>query len=309
MMRRLVTTVLTLLLVFALAGCGTGSTPEPAGTGSGAPTPDTGASDQTRPSTLEKAKAQGYVTVGFANEAPYAYATPEGKLTGEAVEVARAVLAEMGITEMVGVLTEFGSLIPGLKAGRFDMVTAGMFIKPERCQQVLFANPEYSVGEALGVQAGNPLNLHSYEDVKNHPEAKIAVMAGGVEHTYVQKVGVPDDRIVVVPDQPSALAALQAGRAHAITMTGPALQSLLETSKATDVERVMDFTQPIIDGKTVSGYGATAFRQEDTDFAAAFNQGLERLKQSGKLLEILEQFGFTSAELPGDAQAAELCQG
>ena len=64
-------------------------------------------------STLEKAKAEGFIRVGFANEAPFGYATPDGKLTGEAPEVAKAVLAKMGIAQVDGVLTEFGSLIPG----------------------------------------------------------------------------------------------------------------------------------------------------------------------------------------------------
>src|SRR5687768_6895499 len=71
--------------------------------------------------TLERAKAQGFIRIGFANEAPFGFATPDGKLTGEAPEVAKAVLAKMGITQVDGVLTEFGSLIPGLKAGRFDL--------------------------------------------------------------------------------------------------------------------------------------------------------------------------------------------
>ena len=82
--------------------------------------------------TLERAKAQGFIRVGFANEAPFGYATPDGKLTGEAPEVAKAVLAKMGIPQVDGVLTEFGSLIPGLKAGRFDIIAAGMFINPKR---------------------------------------------------------------------------------------------------------------------------------------------------------------------------------
>src|SRR4051794_41085815 len=34
--------------------------------------------------TLERAKKDGYIRVGFANEAPFGYATPDGKLTGEA---------------------------------------------------------------------------------------------------------------------------------------------------------------------------------------------------------------------------------
>src|SRR5690606_1898152 len=61
--------------------------------------------------TLQKIKDQGYIRIGFANEAPYGYATPDGKLTGESPEVARAILEKMGITEIDGVLTEFGSLI------------------------------------------------------------------------------------------------------------------------------------------------------------------------------------------------------
>ena len=81
--------------------------------------------------TLEKAKREGYLRVGFANEAPYGFATPDGKLTGESPEVVKAVLKKIGIGEVDGVLTEFGSLIPGLQAGRFDLIAAGMFITPK----------------------------------------------------------------------------------------------------------------------------------------------------------------------------------
>jgi polar amino acid transport system substrate-binding protein len=78
--------------------------------------------------TLEKIRAAGKIRVGYANEAPYAYQDPAtGGLTGEAPEVARAVLRDLGEIEMEGVLTEFGSLIPGLKAGRLPrgLVAAG----------------------------------------------------------------------------------------------------------------------------------------------------------------------------------------
>ncbi|MDX1522826.1 MAG: transporter substrate-binding domain-containing protein, partial [Anaerolineae bacterium] len=113
-------------------------------------------------STLERIQREGVVRVGFANENPYAFAKPDGTLSGEAVEVARAVFQALGVEEMEGVLTEFGSLIPGLQAGRFDVITAGMYVNPNRCEQILFADPEYQIGEALVVEAGNPLDLHSY---------------------------------------------------------------------------------------------------------------------------------------------------
>lgn len=287
--------ILTSALLTAACSSGTSQTPDAGG-----------GQASSGESTLEKAKRQGYVTVGFANEVPYAYATPDGQLTGEAVEVARAVLSRMGIEEMNGVLTEFGSLIPGLKANRFDIITAGMYITPERAKEVAFANPEYSIGEALAVKKGNPLNLKSYADIAANPEAKIAVMAGAIEIEYLQKSGVAQEQMVIVPDQPSAVSALQSGRADAITMTGPSLQAVLDSAKDDSLERVMDFIQPEIDGKSVRGYGAAAFRKEDEDFVKAYNAELQKLKESGELLKILEPFGFTEQELPGDVTAEEI---
>lgn len=276
------------MVAFSFTGCGD------AGDQNGASNSKAGET------TLEKAQREGYVTIGFANEKPYAYQTVEGELTGEAVEVARAVLENLGIGEMRGVLTEFGSLIPGLQAKRFDMVTAGMFITPERAADVSFANPEYSIGEAIAVKQGNPLDLHSYEDIAEHETATVAIPGGAIEYDYLVAVGVPEDRLVTVPDMPSALAALQAGRVDVITATGPSLQETLDTAGDSDIERVTDFTQPVIDGESVRGYGATAFREDDTDFVEAFNKELKRLQDSGELLEIIQPFGFTEEELPGD---------
>ncbi|RXT07240.1 ectoine/hydroxyectoine ABC transporter substrate-binding protein EhuB [Ammoniphilus sp. CFH 90114] len=292
-MKKLASMLLTCMTAISLVACGSTQSSSPN-------------AEVQEESTLERAKQEGVVKVGFANEKPYAYATADGKLTGEAVEVARAVLKNMGINEMDGVLTEFGSLIPGLKAGRFDLITAGMFITPARAKEVAFADPEYSIGEALAVKPSNPKGLHSYEDIAAQPDVKVAVMGGAIENEYLLKVGVARDQIVTVPDNPSAIAALESGRVDAITMTGPSLQALLEISPEGKLERVMDFKQPVIDGESVRGYGATAFRLEDDDFRQAFNRELQLLKESGELLEILQQFGFTEQELPGDVTLEQL---
>src|SRR3546814_5731520 len=80
-------------------------------------------------------------------------------------EVAKAVLKKMGIPEVDGVLTEFGSLIPGLKAGRFDIIAAGMFITPARCKEVAFSKPSYGIGQAFLVKEGNPQSLKDYASI------------------------------------------------------------------------------------------------------------------------------------------------
>ncbi len=176
---------------------------------------------------LARARETGKITVGFADEKPYAYKDENGELRGEAISIATAVFKNLGIEEVEGVLVEFGQLIPGLQAGRYDVVTAGMYITPERCKQVIFAEPEYSVGEGLAVAEGNPLNLRSYEDIAANPEAKIAVMTGAIEINYLRAIGVDESQILQYPDQASVINAVQAGYADAATMTTMSLREIL----------------------------------------------------------------------------------
>lgn len=257
-------------------------------------------------SAFEAAVESGSIKIGFANENPYAYQTEDGELTGISVEVAKAVLNNLGITKIEGVLTEFSALIPGLQANRFDMITAGMFITKERAQQVLFADPEYSTGEAIAVKAGNPKNLHSYEDIAADASVIAAIPDGVIEYDYLVACGVSEEQIIITSDLASAIAAIQAGRADVATATGPAVISAVNAANDPGIERVGDFTQPAIDGVSAVNYGASAFRKDSQDFVDAFNAELGRMKESGELLGILESFGFTENELPGNSTTQEI---
>ena len=53
---------------------------------------------------LERAREAGRVRVGYANMAPYGFADADGRLTGEAPEIARIVLSRMGIGQIEGVV-------------------------------------------------------------------------------------------------------------------------------------------------------------------------------------------------------------
>lgn len=261
-------------------------------------------------STLERIRETGVVRIGYANEAPYAYQdTATGELTGEAPEIAKVILEELGVTEVEGVLTEFGSLIPGLQAGRFDIIAAGMYILPERCAQIAFSNPTYAIGEAFAVLQGNPKGLHSYEDVRDHEEATLGVVAGAVERRYAREIGIPDARVVVFPDAPAALAGVRAGRVDAYGGTALTVQDLLSKDGSGRLERAEPFTDPVIDGVSVKGYGAFGFRKQDQDLRNAFNERLATFIGSEEHREIVEPFGFTEQELPGDVTADALCAG
>lgn len=257
--------------------------------------------------TLQRIKSTGVVRIGYANEAPYGYLdTKTNQITGEAPEIAKVVLRNMGATEIQPVVVEFGSLIPGLKADRFDIIAAGMYITPERAKEISFSNPTYAIGEAFAVASGNPLELHSFEDVAAHDTARIGVMGGSVEHGYAKKLGVPEDRIVVFPDYPSAIEGLKTDRVDAIAATILTVNDLLRKASDPRIERADPFTDPVIDGQSVKGYGAFGFRKEDTALRDEFNRQLQAFIGTPEHLALVEPFGFTRETLPGDITADEL---
>lgn len=259
-------------------------------------------------STLDRIKRTGVCKVGFADEAPYAYRDSETEtLTGEAPEIARVILGKLGTEIKVeGVLVDWDGLIPGLKANRFDIIAAGMYITPERAQSVAFSNPTYSIGEAFMVVKGNPKNLHSYEDLRDNDEAKLGVVQGTVEIGYAEKVGVPDERVVKYPDHSAAVADLKAGRIDAYAGTALTIQDLLSKVGGDDVERADPFTDPAIDGESIRGYGAFAFRPADTALRSFFNVQIAAFIGSPEHRALVEPFGFTESELPGGKTAEEL---
>src|SRR5215470_1550631 len=69
---------------------------------------------------LSKIKKDGYIRGASANEVPYSFMDESGAAKGIGPEVAAAVLKTIGVEEIDWTVTPFGSLIPGLKAKRFD---------------------------------------------------------------------------------------------------------------------------------------------------------------------------------------------
>ena len=76
-------------------------------------------------SLLERGEKGKVIRIGFANEVPWAYPGEKNAPMGFANVHTIAVLQTMGYTNIESVVTEWGGLIPGLKAGRFDIIKIG----------------------------------------------------------------------------------------------------------------------------------------------------------------------------------------
>ncbi len=239
----------------------------------------------------------GTVRVGYALEPPYAYRTPEGTVTGEAPEVARAVLTRAGITRMRWVLGDFNALIPDLLAGHIDMIAAGMFITPDRTARVAFSLPSSVVGQGLLVRRGNPRGLHDYASLAGRGEVTVAVLDGAVEHRQLLQLGMPAERLLLVPDAHAGMTAVRKGRVDGLALSGPTVV-LLARQHPDELEAARPFTQPVLEGRSVAGLCAFAFRKEDTVLAARVNEQLRTFIGSPEHLALVRPFGFDATTLP-----------
>ncbi|MDR0208456.1 MAG: ectoine/hydroxyectoine ABC transporter substrate-binding protein EhuB [Pseudomonas putida] len=251
--------------------------------------------------TLDTIKENSRIRIGYANETPFAFTETDGRVTGESPEIAKVIFQKMGIKQVDGVLTEWGSLIPGLRAGRFDVIAAGMYITPARCKQVIFTDPQYALPDTLLVAAGNPKGLHSYADIAKNPDVKLAIMAGTVNLAYARESGIKDEQILQVPDTTAQLQAVRAGRADAAVGTQLTMKGLAKKG-GDKVQAITDFT----DDPAHTGYGALAFRPEDKDLRDAVNAELKRWLGSEEHLKTVAPFGFDRSNVT-DKTAAELC--
>ena len=240
------------------------------------------------------------IRIGFANEVPWAYPGEGNKPLGFVNAHVLGVLKEMGYENIEPVVTDWGGLIPGLQANRFDIITGGMYILNTRCENVTFSEPMAKVSDAFIVQKGNPAGLQSYKDILE----KDATMVTGAGFNTVEaaiKEGIPENKIMQVPGPTEILAAVRAGRADAGAVTFFTAQALAKENpevEVTDPGALPDWTQNWV------GIG---FRHDDSDFTAKFNEAQAKYLGSEAMLGSVAEYGYDEKVLPKGEKTEWVC--
>lgn len=247
---------------------------------------------------LARAREAGVLRVAIGNEPPYT--KMEGDtVTGAEPDVLRAVAKRLGIDELEGVTTAYESMIPGLQAGRWDVVAAGLFMKQSRCSEVAYTEPVIVSTESFAVPPGNPKNITSIQDVLDDSSLKIGVLPGAFEEGILDTAGVPKSQWVSVPDGRGGVSAVKAGRADAFLLPTLSLQALAENDSDFEVTDVIEDAP-----KTGSG---AAFPKGETEMVEAYNKELQAFKQTDEFDEIMKKWGF-DPEPAKTTTSEELCK-
>lgn len=245
--------------------------------------------------SLGEAQKGKAIKIGYAVEAPFAFISEDGEVTGESPEIAKLIAKRLGIKKIIWRLTEFRQLLTELEAGQIDIIAAGMFITPERSLRANFSLPTFHVREGMLVAKGNPLNIRSYQKAVENPEIRIASLAGSVEEKILLKLGLPKKRLIIVPDAMTGRIAVESGAAEALALSLITVRWMALKNQLGTTEMAEPFEQS--ENKN-TGYGAFVFRKSDRKLLEAWNKELSSFIGSEEHLAIISQFGLTKSELP-----------
>lgn len=241
------------------------------------------------------------IRIGFANEEPYAYPDGNNQPVGFVNAYALGVLHEMGYDNVEPVITDWGGLIPGLRSGRFDLVTGGLYILRTRCENITFSEPMAKVSDAFIVKPGNPAAINTYRDIAS----KGATLVTGAGYSIIEnakKEGVPASQIMEVPGPTEMLAAVVAGRAEAGASGYLIMRDVAKKSggkvEVTDPNALPDWTQ---------NYVGIGFRNEDKDFIEKFNAAQKRYLGTPAMMKAVAPYGYDEKMLPGDKSTEWVC--
>lgn len=256
--------------------------------------------------TKERVLREGKIVIGIHNRSPWGFRDEAtGQVAGWHPDLLRAAFSELGVKELDIRVTEFGALIPGLLAGRFDVVASGLSITPERCRQVAFGAPDLKVHDAAIVLAGNPKQIHGFEDIV---AGKIIMGAGrgSVSVRNAIGAGVPEGNMLLFPDIEANISALRSGRIDVTVLSNPTAIGLLSSGKLKGLESAT----PFVTTDEQATYAGIAFRKEDKDLRALWDERLVALTKDGTVSKVMASYGFGETEaVPDSVTMAKLCGG
>lgn len=227
---------------------------------------------------------------------PYAYFVGETP-TGFDPDITAALAEELGL-EADYSDTRFEQLIPGLKAGQFDVIASALYITAERAKEVDFI-PYFSTGNSILVTDGSePL-----ADAADLCGRTVGVIKGG---DIVQRLRVDasaectdsgSDPIDVreFTTDPEATQAMLSGQLDAHVTDAAVAASLVENDGVDVTITSTQILYPIPVGLAVA--------KGDSDTKQRLETALEDLRASGRYAQLLEQYNL---EEPNEDQIADI---
>lgn len=192
--------------------------------------------------------------------------------------------------------TRFASLLLGLKSNRFDIASAGMYVTPERAQQINFL-PYMKTGVSFVVLKGSSLQPLTPADLCGLRVSSIQGAAWIPKVTEFSKTdcvgkGKPPIKLSEFPSSAEAVQTLFAKTADVQTEDAAVAAIAVKNTGGRIEISSREILYPV-----VGGYG---LRKDNHALLAAMSEALQQLKDSGEYAALLKEYNLgepTQAEI------------
>lgn len=239
------------------------------------------------------AKGRTFTMATDASFAPWeSYAADHRTIQGFDIDVANAAFAKMGLGLKV-VNVGFGSIIPGIQAGRYDLSASGFTIKPDRLKVVDMVK-YFQGGSAIAVPQGNPKALQmAAPALCGHT---LATENGSVQASdqgpalskQCTDAGRPAIAIQVFPTTDAAVLALTSGRVDAVFSGRDNLTTISKSSSGRVEVAPGPLYAPTADGVVFP---------KGSPIEKAFGAAIQALYDDGTMKTLAVKWGLPTAEL------------
>lgn len=211
---------------------------------------------------------------------PMQFVDQTGALKGMRVELGEAIAKRLCLTPEY-VRIEFSAMIPGLQAGRWDVINTGIFYTEERAKMMQMLQYE-NQAISISTPKGNPLKISKPDDLSGK---SIGVEIGGFEERKARELdkqltdkGMKGMTIRTFENFAMAFQALRAGQVEV---------ALSIDSTATEYQKRGDFD------RVLSGLFPTpvAIASRNKELADAMAKVLNDMKADGSFQKLFDQYG------------------
>jgi ABC-type amino acid transport substrate-binding protein len=262
-----------------------------------------------RADTLSDIQKEGVLRIGMGvmGTKPYIWQNADGSYAGFEYDMMQYAIKKLGIKNFEYVISEWTTMIPGLKAKRWDVIWSSMLITEERRQGggIEFSNPYYEAVNKIAVLKGS--NINTLNDLKGKI---IGTQLGTAQEPLARSLiaqGLGQDlKLFDAIDQP--FIALANKQIDAVVMDAPTIAGKEEVLPAiTIIEGAAlrytpapEWADAQAKAKYRFGGVGIGVRREDTTLLAALNDALAQMNADGTRKQILEKYN-----LWGDEQKPE----
>lgn len=246
---------------------------------------------------LAKAKAKGELTVGTELQfAPFDF-VEDGKQAGMNKEIFAEIGKELGV-KVTFLDLPWPSVLPGLEAGKFDMVAGPATITKARMERYRFSSPIANATVAILKKKGDT-SITKPEDIagKKVGSAKATAQLAQLQE-FAKTLNPPPSAIQEYVDFSQSYADLGAGRIVAVANSLPNIAFLAKTKPD-----VFEVVQPPFGKPVYFGYIGTK-AEDSKSLLDAVDAVIIKMKHDGRLAALQKKWFGTEMETPDQVTEA-----